>query len=197
MYLFFDTETTDMYDFKAPPSAEHQPYMVQFAALLCDKDGNEHGCWSMLIWNRGKTVSEQAAKVHGITQERIEQFGVLSYEFPFHQIFIDNGAEYEPRRFIGHNVQFDLNILHAHLIRNPHTTEPHKIMNAIKARSYCTMHNSTNICKIPSSRGHKWPKLSEAYKFFTGKDIEGAHDALVDVRACKEVFFALKERRLT
>jgi DNA polymerase III epsilon subunit-like protein len=49
----------------------------------------------------------------------------------------------------------------------------------------CPMLLSTNICKIPHSRGSgfKWPNVEEAYKFFTGKTdfIEkhrGADDAL-------------------
>lgn len=34
----------------------------------------------------------------------------------------------------------------------------------------CPMLLSTNICKIPSHRGYKWPKVQEAYDFFVGKN---------------------------
>jgi len=37
----------------------------------------------------------------------------------------------------------------------------------------------------------KNPNLGEAYKFFTGKDLEGAHNAMVDVKACIEVYFGI------
>jgi hypothetical protein len=56
----------------------------------------------------------------------------------------------------------------------------------------------TNVLQIPNSakwKGadkYKWPRLSEAYKFFFGRDFEDAHDAAVDSKACAEVYFAYK-----
>jgi len=62
-------------------------------------------------------------------------------------------------------------------------------------RQFCTMNATTEICKLPGRFGkYKWPKLSEAYFHATGKELEGAHDAMVDVKACKEIFFWLKEK---
>jgi hypothetical protein len=51
-----------------------------------------------------------------------------------------------------------------------------------------------NICKLPSKYPgeYKWPRLIEAYRHAFGKDFTGAHDALADVRACKEIYFWLK-----
>jgi DNA polymerase-3 subunit epsilon len=40
----------------------------------------------------------------------------------------------------------------------------------------------------------KSPNLGEAYEFFTGRKLVNAHDAAVDVAACKAVYLALKER---
>lgn len=39
----------------------------------------------------------------------------------------------------------------------------------------------------------KAPKLAECVKHFFGEDLAGAHDALVDVRACARVFFRLRD----
>lgn len=48
------------------------------------------------------------------------------------------------------------------------------------------------ICKLPGQYGDwKWPKLTEAYQHAFGKTFDGAHDALADVRACKDVYFYL------
>ena len=57
------------------------------------------------------------------------------------------------------------------------------------------MEATTDICKIPPPRGsgYKWPKLEEAYRILVDPvGFEGAHDAMVDVEACRKVFYALK-----
>ena len=58
---------------------------------------------------------------------------------------------------------------------------------------FCTMKSTTDICRIPSPRGgYKWPKLGEAYKHFFGEELQGAHDAMNDVRAAMRIYFHLK-----
>lgn len=57
----------------------------------------------------------------------------------------------------------------------------------------CPMKLSTNICKIQTSRGYKWPSVQEAYEFFFGKDgyIEkhrGADDAFHEAKIVYELY---------
>lgn len=55
----------------------------------------------------------------------------------------------------------------------------------------------TTYCKIPSTNGYpgyKYPKLTEAYSAVTGNHLVDCHDALVDIEACKEIFFAAIDR---
>ncbi len=66
---------------------------------------------------------------------------------------------------------------------------------------YCTQEASAPIVNLPptermiaAGRNHpKSPQLGEAYEHFTGEKLEGAHDALVDVLACKLIFDKLTE----
>ena len=61
----------------------------------------------------------------------------------------------------------------------------------------CTMLASLHIVKAPHKNGGKmrgqwkWPRLEECVKFFYNEELEGAHDALVDVRACSRVYYTL------
>lgn len=58
----------------------------------------------------------------------------------------------------------------------------------------CPMKLSTNICKLPNSRGgYKWPKVQEAYDFFFGKNdyVEkhrGADDAMHEAQIVYELY---------
>jgi DNA polymerase III subunit epsilon len=67
------------------------------------------------------------------------------------------------------------------------------------APRYCTMRSSTKACNLPPTEAmlakgmkfNKNPSLAESYKHYTGKDLVGAHSALVDAKACAEVYFAI------
>ena len=42
--------------------------------------------------------------------------------------------------------------------------------------------------KAPGKRGYKWPTLQEAFTHFTGAPFVGAHGAMADAQACREVY---------
>ena len=63
----------------------------------------------------------------------------------------------------------------------------------LSEKSECTMKLATPIVKAVNKNGAaKNANLSEAYKHFTGKDLENAHSAIADVNACVDVYFASK-----
>ena len=86
---------------------------------------------------------------------------------------------------VAHNIKFDRPVITAELARCG------KLNGQFNKQQYCTMLNATGVCKIVGPKGFKWPKLSEAIKFFFGEDLVNAHDALTDVIACKRVYFKL------
>jgi DNA polymerase-3 subunit epsilon len=57
---------------------------------------------------------------------------------------------------------------------------------------YCTLINARKV--MGGKSGHT---LGEAYKHFTGKDFENAHNAIHDVRACLEVYFGIQDLEKT
>jgi DNA polymerase-3 subunit epsilon len=72
-----------------------------------------------------------------------------------------------------------------------------------KSPAFCTCNSAKPIVNLPPTprmvaKGMTTPKppnLGEAYKHFTGKTLEGAHNAAVDVMACKAVYFAIREQQ--
>lgn len=57
----------------------------------------------------------------------------------------------------------------------------------------CPMKLSTNICKIPSHRGYKWPNVQEAWEFFFGdtgyiEKHRGADDAFHEADIVYELY---------
>ena len=58
---------------------------------------------------------------------------------------------------------------------------------------YCTMKQTTNLCKLPGRYpgSYKWPKLAEAYSHIFNEDLQDAHTADADAKACARIFFHL------
>lgn len=95
---------------------------------------------------------------------------------------------------IAHNILFDKNVLLSELHRYGFNEQIYKI-NAMKY--FCTSKGCTNITRIRYNLlEFKQPKLSELYKFLFKKELQDAHDALVDTKALVDCFMELRKRRL-
>lgn len=179
-YLVFDTETTGFPRKELPAKHPEQARVIQIAALLLDDNFKERACFHTLIKPDGWTISEGAQKVHGISMEDCEKWGL-----PIEAAKVCFISLLELCQFtIAHNRKFDSQML---------DIEGVNISNSL---AFCTMDAMTDICRLPSARGgYKWPKLHEAYSYcFPGETIDKAHDALSDCRACARIFKWLRDR---
>lgn len=182
MNLFLDTETTGVFNFKAPIDNPAQPRIVQLGAILVDPEERVVGEINLLVRPDGWTIPPEAAAVHGITQEKAELYGL-----PIAQVMrIFMGFVFRSKLLVAHSFSFDSNMLQRELfllgLKNS--------ADAFKAiPSFCTMQSTTDVLKIPGPYGYKWPKLMEAYKFFFSEEFQGAHDAMADVRACQRIYY--------
>lgn len=193
--LFYDTETTGLPLFKEPSEHPDQPHIVQLAALLVDLDSRKViNSMDVIICPDGWTIPAEVAAIHGITTERALDQGVP--EGSAIGVFMDMWGQSQIR--IAHNEPFDARILRIALMRfTDEATADH--WKAGKAE--CTARLATPICKIPPTpkmvaagfNKFKTANLGEAYRHFTGKELENAHSALADVQGCMEVYFAIKE----
>ena len=57
------------------------------------------------------------------------------------------------------------------------------------------MQKGTDVAKIKGTHAgqNKWPRLIELYKFLFNEEFDGAHNSLMDSRACERCFFKLQE----
>ena len=177
MYLFIDTETTGFVNKSLPPKDPKQARIVQLGMILTDENGVDKSRMSFLIQPDGWQISEGAQKIHGISIEECQKFGIPSKHAMSNFMALLQVTD----TVIAHNMAFDAKMLEIELACHD--------VEIPKFKTHCTMLHNTHIS------GGKWPKLGIAYKHFTGKEMsEDAHDALVDAQACKEVFFASKAK---
>lgn len=187
MKLIFDTETTGLARFDLSANSPEQPRLVQLGVILADDENNIiHEC-GLIIKPEGFTIPSQASNIHGITTEYAMKYGVPArIVVGLFNAFLQD----EKLTLIAHNLKFDRIVMESEL---------HKIGLTIDycSEEFCTMLNTTSICKIPAKKanGYKWPKLSEAYKYFFNEELVDAHDALTDVRACFRIYKELTKTR--
>ena len=188
MYLFFDTETTDLPDQKKPASWEGQPRICQLGAILADRHGRLKAEMNLLVKPDGWTIPQAASDIHGITQEDAGRYGltikgVLSI---FGRLLV------KADRLVAHNIGFDIFMLEIECSRTGVALD-------LPPDHACTMQDAKDRVKLPLTpkmvacgmREFKKPNLQEAHRHFFGREFEGAHDAMADVRACRDVYFAM------
>lgn len=193
--LFYDTETTGLPLFREPSDDPRQPHIVQLGACLVNL-ATRHVISSIDVICRpdGWVIPDDVAKIHGITTEYAQAVGVP--ESLAVEMLLDMSLQAGIR--IGHNENFDARIVRIACKR--FFDEDSAELWEQRARA-CTAQLSTPILALPPTEKmlragftkHKTPNLGEAFKHFTGRDLEGAHSAMVDVRACMEVFFAIQD----
>ena len=189
--LAYDTETTGLVNTKALPSDPSQPHLVQFAGILYDTElKREIATVMVIVKPDGWVIPKGAADVHGITTEIATECGVplaLALASFSNLVRISNDH-------VAHNEEFDQRVLQAqfHRLKRP--------FPAVNAR--CTKNLATPIVNLPPSdrmraagfNKPKPPTLTECVDFFFGEKLEGAHDALVDTRACLRVYLEILRR---
>lgn len=186
--LFYDTETTGLPLWKEPSGHPGQPHICQLAAVLTNQAGRQIHAMDVLIRPDGWVIPDDMVEFHGITTERA----------------LDEGIDIK----VALNVLFEL---WGQCDKRVGAQEPHdarQVRIAIKrdmtddafadkwkdGEKSCVLQMARNICKVPNAKGTgiKMPTLIEAHEyFFPGKGFK-AHDAMADVHATMDVYFAMQ-----
>lgn len=194
--LFYDTETTGLPNWGQPSNHPGQPHITQVAALLTDDAGNKLASIDLLVQPDGWAIPLELQEKTGISMEKAAMGGV-----PEAVVLAAFAALWRRASLrIAHNEKFDARIARIGFKRFPGICDPDEWGAAPAA---CTQALATPILKLPPTdkmvaAGFGWKKkpakLEEAYEFFTGKPMQGAHNAMYDVMALKAVWFAIQER---
>lgn len=189
----FDSETTGLSTSQIL-NPEFWPHIVQFSYIVYDtkqmriveiKD-------SIIKLPKGVIISAESAGIHGITNEITEEKGVdicgVLAEFI--------GWCDKSDLIIGHNVEFDYNMVIIELMR---TDAPFVVSEKFKTykKFVCTMKTTVDICNIKaiSKKGKeytKFPTLLELHKHLFSAEPLKLHNSLNDVLVCLRCFYKIK-----
>lgn len=192
MYLIIDTETTGLPEII--PFNKYYPYtnntkydnarLVQVSWQILDQEFKELCVKDFIIKRDGFNITN--SQFHGINNEISDTNG---YELNYVMDILKKDLG-KCTTIIAHNLIFDYNILMNHFYRY----NRQDIINILSNKNqYCTMLNSINVLKIPMrySNNYKATSLNEVYQYFFNKNVENAHNAVYDVKACAECFIKL------
>jgi DNA polymerase III epsilon subunit-like protein len=192
MFLIYDTETTSLLNFKLAADHPDQARIMQLGAILTDENLMPVASFCRLIkpWNWPK-IAQEAIDTHGLTFERCMDEGVELKEVIEEFDTYADQMQAADGTSVAFNQQFD-----SKFIRGERRRLGREDRFGI-AREFDPMKASTEICRLPhkSGRGgYKFPKLAEAYRILCGAEMAGAHDALADCHATRQIMVALRDR---
>lgn len=178
----FDTETTWFIN-KKEKDLSLQPKIIQFAWIM----------WELKNWkftkekeidiliNPGIPIPYASSQVHHI-------YDIDVKNSPKIDNVLDEflSAVNEPDIIIGHNIEYDEDMLKLELKRLDREYE------YVPKQAICTMKSSVNYCAIEWNWNRfKYPKLWELHKKLFDEYFIWAHDALADVKATLRCFVEL------
>lgn len=189
--FFFDTETTGLPVWNEPSESEGQPHIVEVAAKLINVTTREVlATLNTIVKPDGWVIPDEVAAIHGITTEK-----ALAEGRPEAEVLTEILSMWRQANFrVAHNQSFDERIVRIAIKR----FKSEEVAEEWKAgEKQCTGLITKPLMQLlPKNRfGYKMPKLEEAYEFYTGKKLEGAHRAMTDVDACIDVYFAVLEQQ--
>ena len=188
--LIFDTETTGLPRFRVTPNNNNistWPYIVQLSYILYDTDKNKIITTydSIVKLPKNIIISEESSNIHGISNGMSQKSGYDIKDI----LKIFNIALEMCDLLVGHNLEFDIDMILAESLRNSIPYE-----HIITHNNYCTMKNSKNLCNIKakSYKGGfyiKYPSLKETHIKLFNVEPKNLHNSFNDVLVCLRCYY--------
>lgn len=193
--LVFDTETTGLptnkYEAQRGRWYNYWGHIVQLSWVLYDTSTN------CLLQTEDKIIHlqdnielpEDSVNIHGVTREMMVTRGIRIED----ALSLFRIALQSCDMIVGHNIEFDINMVRAEMIRSG-AIDYFLLLNV---PIVCTMKKNRKFCKIlvtserTGRKYYKYPKLMELYEKIYGYVPNNLHNALVDVIVCLRCFMKL------
>lgn len=200
--LFLDTETTGLPSDTAPIEFSGNPVPIEVASVLCETDDRDsrRNTYCTYIGFNDVQCDPHAFAAHRIEDDTRKSLG-RAPRGVMTKIIADMTLALS---VVGHNIQFDLKMLRIAAYRADSSGTLLEALDSEIARLdvQCTLNLATDICCLPATERmrarfpgklYKPPNLGEAYRFFFGRDFTGAHGALADCLAARDVYYAIRD----
>lgn len=205
--LIYDVETTGLLNCKHLPNldiygTDAYPYITQLSWVKYDVLANRviDAFDSYVKLPDHVVVPEKVSEITGITAEFCQKHGrdIVPVLFHFYQAVISSNL------LVGHNTEFDKNMVQIEVHRNLTKLRVYDpaIANMFRIdwligrgiRHHCTMLTNIERCNIRppgwNRKDAKWPSLSELHNHLFQNVPENMHNSLFDVMACMRCFLA-------
>lgn len=187
--LFIDTETTGL--------NTGIDRIVQLSTRLVLPNGSQD--YNQLVRPGNFAIPATATRIHGITDQVANLHGTS-----ITQVLEDLSRQIEQADIIvGHNVEFDIAILIAEAKRSgchdlvATLTHPKFGLDAGRRAAICTQRLAVDYFRfLGESPSLSDTKLTTVYQRLFQEELVGAHDAMVDVIACQQVYNHLRDFQL-
>lgn len=195
--LVFDTETTGLpkSKFSKPENTNEWPYIVQLSYIIYNVEKmTVEKCFDHIIQIPSTIIiNEKCVSIHGISNQISTEQGI-----PLDiclDSFLDDFRSVD--LVIGHNIEFDLNMILAELWRRPRysSSQIKTILNS--THLFCTMQEGMDLCRIKSLKNYnnsdyKFPNLAELHHYLFGKIPIHLHNSMNDVIICLRCYHKMK-----
>lgn len=177
--IYIDLETTGLPLKRNEPytNLENWPYVVQAALIIEDADHGILAKRDIIVRPENYTIPESSSNIHGIsTQYALENGEERKDVFGFLDLVLSKSQS-----IVGHNLEFDLNVLKAEIIRTKGLDNV--LFDKVKPHLDDTMVRGKSIMY-----NLKYPKLDELYYMLFNKHFDNQHNAMADVEATYECY---------
>ena len=187
--LIFDTETNGLpRNWKASLSdTDNWPRIISIAWNKIAPNGQLLSSNYAVIKPNGFSIDSASTTIHGISNEYAMQVGLSIKDV---LLLFENELS-DCHYLVAHNIDFDYAIAFAEFTRVEISTTTLSSISKI-----CTMKKSVDYCKIPTTKGYKYPKLNELYQKLFGISISNEHNAKTDADACMKCFKELYNQKV-